>query len=536
MNSKQSRGSIVWAAVLAFGILLSACGGASQPSASSGVKEGSETPVLTFWAALNGNASSVVKSLDDIPMVKEWQRRTNVDFQFIHPVSTSNSDVMQQFNVMLASNELPDVMQLQWTGIQGGAAKMYNDGTIMKLNDLIEAHAPNLKKIIDEYPSIAKQLMADNGDIYVFPDLKVGEYGKYKTFAGLMIRQDWLDELGLPQPETVDEWETVLRTIKEKKGIIPFTANKNRLFGTKDSSDFLGAYGLGQSFYVDNGKVKYGPMEPRFKDYLVRMQSWYKEGLIDPDYATNDSKLMDSRVSSGQAAAFFGYIGSSMGTYVPALQQADPAARLAAVQFPVLNKGEKPLFVPAQWEFTGIGAVLSATNKHPEETIKALDYLFSPEGSMLKNFGIEGETYTLENGQPIYTDLILNNPDNLSVSQAMAKYFIANYSFIGPADDRYNDQYYTIPEQKEAIKRYAEYADNAYRVMMPPVSLTTEEADEFGSIMNDIETYRSEFVTKIIMGSEPVASFDTMVAQFEKMKIGRAIEIQQAALDRYNSR
>lgn len=63
--------------------------------------------------------------------------------------------------------------------------------------------------------------------------MKVGDHGKYKTFSGQMIRKDWLDELGLQLPETIDEWEIVLKTIKEKKGVIPYTSEKDMLLGSK---------------------------------------------------------------------------------------------------------------------------------------------------------------------------------------------------------------------------------------------------------------------------------------------------------------
>ncbi len=37
-------------------------------------------------------------------------------------------------------------------------------------------------------------------------------------YAGLMIRKDWLDELGLEIPVTYDDWEIVLTKFKEEKG------------------------------------------------------------------------------------------------------------------------------------------------------------------------------------------------------------------------------------------------------------------------------------------------------------------------------
>lgn len=543
-----TRIALLLAIVLMFGGIATACssGKSEQPAnnaaSGNGAKENagkgdkSAEPVkLKLWHPLNPNAQAVVQSLSDVAMVKEWEKKTNVKFDFEHPTGTG-ADAQQQFGVMVASNVLPDLIVWNMSNFQGGPAKLFQDGTIIKLNDLIDQHAPNLKKILEEYPLIAKQIKADNGDIYVFPNLKVGDHGKYKTFSGQMIRKDWLDELGLQLPETIDEWEIVLKTIKEKKGVIPYTSEKDMLLGSKSSMDFIGAYGIGKDFYLNGDKIEYGPLQPAFKDYLARMQKWYKEGLIDPDYASNDNKAKEAKITSGKAAATFGYIGGSMGAWLPSLQQADPKAMLSAVQYPVMNKGDEPKFTETGWDYSNTGAVITSANKNPEATIKALDYLFSEEGAMLKNFGIDGTTYTLVDGQPKFMDLIMKNPDGLPIGQAMAKNFIANYPFPGPDDDRYNDQYYSLDAQKEAVKAYAKFAKNSASVLIPPVSLTPEEASEFSKIMTDVDTYRSEIVTKLIMGTSSLDSFDKAIEQFKKMGIERAIEIQQAAFDRFNKR
>ncbi|MCZ8510912.1 ABC transporter substrate-binding protein [Paenibacillus filicis] len=543
MKRKRMKALSVMTSVLALS-MVTACGnpGTTKDAAKDGAAANSKEAVkVSLWTPMNPNAKAVVKSLNELPMVQEWAKKTNVTFDFQHSSGNTPQDDLQQYGVMIASGNLPDAMLWDWKTVQGGTSKMFKDGTIIKLNDLIDKYAPNLKKLMDADPQIAKQIKADNGDIYAMPSIRTGQYGQYKTFSGLVIRQDWLDELGLKSPETVDEWETVLKAFKEKKGAIPFTFEKSNPISF---ADFAGAFGVpgissvvnSDSFYIDNGKVKFGPAQPEFKQYLATMQKWYKEGLIDPDFASNDRKTMDAKITSGKAGAFYGFIGSNIGTYMPALTKTDPKAMLAAVQYPVLKKGEEPKFVKASWDVNSVGTVITSANKHAAETVKALDYLYSEEGAMLKNFGIEGQTYTKVNGQPQYTDLILKNPDNLPIAQAMAKYFIANYGFTGLDDDRYNDQYYQLQPQKDAAKVYSKYTKNAYSVMLPQVVLTPEEAKESGKILNDVSTLLTEQITKVIMGAVSVDDYDKTVQQLKKMNIDRAVEIYQAATDRYNKR
>jgi putative aldouronate transport system substrate-binding protein len=72
--------------------------------------------------------------------------------------------------------------------------------------------------------------------------------------------------------------------------------------------------------------------------------------------------------------------------------------------------------------------------------------------------------------------------------------------------------------------------------VMPPISLTSEEGSEFSTLYGDITTYIDEMVTKFITGEVAITEFDSFVDKVKSMKIDRCIEIQQAALDRYNSR
>ena len=76
------------------------------------------------------------------------------------------------------------------------------------------------------------------------------------------------------------------------------------------------------------------------------------------------------------------------------------------------------------------------------------DFGYTDEGHMLNNFGIEGVSYTMENGEPVYTDEIMKNPEGLTMGQAMGKYMRSSYGGPFVQDERYLEQYYTCTEQK----------------------------------------------------------------------------------------
>ena len=122
----------------------------------------------------------------------------------------------------------------------GGAAKAIEDGVIIETTDYLDKYAPNLKSYLENHPNIDKIVKTDVGQYYSFPAIQGDDF--LLTYTGLILRKDWLDELGLDVPETIDEWETVLTAFKEKKGAAAPITYEDSLF--KNSSSFLGAYGI----------------------------------------------------------------------------------------------------------------------------------------------------------------------------------------------------------------------------------------------------------------------------------------------------
>ncbi|WP_217592478.1 extracellular solute-binding protein [Cohnella sp. GbtcB17] len=511
-----------------------AAAAAGTTAASKGAEPAKEVGFpksLTYWVSLNPNVAATMKNYNEIAAYKEMEKITGTKVDFQHPPVGQELD---QFNLMLASGKLPDVIEFGWAGAAKGPDSLIKDKQILRLNELIEQNAPNLSKVLAENPEFRKLVTTDEGNIYVMPFL-LGD-PILAVVNGPVLRKDWLDKLGLAVPKTLAEWETVLTAFRDKdpngngeKDEIPY------LFSIADMDFnhlFVGAWGIGSDFYNDNGTIKYGPVEPQFKQFLATMAKWYKEGLIDQDYATTDGKLKDAKVTNNQLGALSAYPGSGISRYTSLTQANTPGFKLVGAPYPGLQAGDK---VMGQYTmpFTGIGAAITTSAKNPAEIVKWLDYKYGEEGHMLFNFGIEGESYKMDNGYPKYTDLIMNNPDKLPVTQAMAKYFLA--SFNGPMvqDKRYIEQYFTMPEQREAQQVWSQ-ADHSKE--MPLVTLTADESSKTSSIMNDVKTYRDEMINKFIMGTEPIDNFDKFVDTIKGMGIDEAIKVRQAALDRFNKR
>jgi putative aldouronate transport system substrate-binding protein len=488
---------------------------------------------LTYFSKFHVTASKYGITLADIPLYKEVEKRTGVKVKFIHPPLGQERE---QLNLIIASGDLPDVMEYNWLHFPGGPEKAIQSGIITPLNPLMNKNAPNLKKLLRDNGEVDKMIKTDSGKYYGFPFLRMDD--SLLVYMGLIIRNDWLQELGLSVPTTIDEWHTVLKAFKEKKNaeaplVIPATSNYPIWF-VRSTGAFVGAYGIKCDFYLENGKVRYGPIEPGFKKFLATMGQWYREGLLDRDLGVTDRKGAGAKVLSGKSGAAIGYAGGDMGGWLDAMKTRDPKFDVAGVPYPTLTKGEKPKFGHRDPVFPGTCAVISAKSKKKDLAAQYLDFNYSPEGQMLFNFGIEGVSYRMENGYPKYTELLTNNPKGFSLAEAMGGYIRAND--IGPfvQDKREYEQYLKYQQQVMAIDRWKDTDEAKY--MMPPVTATPEESSELASIMNAITTYREEMIFKFILGLEPIDKFDTYVAQIKKLGIDRAIAINQAALARYHKR
>ena len=155
---------------------------------------------------------------------------------------------------------------------------------------------------------------------------------------------------------------------------------------------------------------------------------------------------------------------------------------------------------------------------------------------MLNNFGIEGESYTMVDGYPTFTKDITNNPDGLTMSQAMSRYVRSCDSGPFVQAKEYIEQYYSMPQQQEALKKWTYGTEETLATQMPQITMTADESDEFSTLYAEIKKVRDTMTTSFITGVLPIEKYDEFIQQLQKLNVDRAIELEQSALDRYNSR
>jgi len=488
-----------------------------------------EPVTLRYWKELHGNTLKVVTSDGDIRCYQILEDLTNVKIQWEHP---AYGQAAEQFNLMVASGDLPDLIYYGWKGVSGGAQSYIDNEVIIPLTEYYKSgKLPNYKAYIDSVDNLYREIALDSGDIYMFGCFN--SYGHQINNGGWIIRIDWLEDLGLNVPVTMDQWEEVLTAVKNSDANKNGEADEIPLTSTNAVYQFIRAYDLTTDLAVKDGKIVYSRIQDGYREWLETMARWYKNGLIDPEYLTTDSNSLSAKATGNKAFAWYGASGGNLTSFVAAMKTSDPDVKVRGIPYVQNKNGITNNKIGDAW--TGTGTAISTACKDVEVALKWLDFAYSKEGQNLMVYGEEGVSYNWVNGYPKLADMIFNQP-GLSGSQAISKYSVAPASGAYAKTQEYFDQVTNNPEQQETFANWMSGNQSSAIFLPTGITLTAEESTTYSEVMNDINTYANKMRDSFIMGLEPLEKFDEYVKTMESMGIDKAIAVYQSAYDRFMKR
>lgn len=441
---------------------------------------------------------------------------------------TSSADANTNFNLMIASNNLPDMLT-NAANYSDGIEAAIDDGYYLELTDKIDEYMPNYAAFRTSMPEVEYVTSTDSGRIGAVFQIYTEPQGPW---LGMQVRQDWLDKLGMDTPVTYDDWEEMLTAFKNEMGAyapLSLTASGFDYFTGAMSA----GYGVTATWQLDEtGKVVYGPYTDGWRQYITKMNDWFEKGLIDPDFMTQDAFMVDTTsVVAGRTGAWQSSYAMAQ-TYE--MSSEDPDMNIVAVSPPRQN-ADDTIHLRYRDTWLGNATAISAQSDKQEIAMRWLDYLFTDDGYLLSNYGIEGDTFTFdENGDPVFTEKVTADP-NLSFARAQVAYTLPPASLACRYE--WTRELYGVPEKD--IESFEIWANDTIlqNWTMPTLSLTKDESVERSSIMTDIETFAKEQTTQMITGVLDVeTNWDSYISTIQSMGIEDAIAITQAAYDRYLQR
>ncbi len=527
------------AAISAAAMLAAMFAGCGGKEASQNSTDGNS---FTLWAVMDSTSGVSLTSYSDMLMFQEMENRTGVKIDFIHPIAGSTGS--EAFVTMLSSDKRPDIMEYNWSSYTGGPQQALDDEVIICLNDYMEKYAPNYYDYMEGEKGKANdylyklQATTEDGRYYGFNNLSIGTT---RTFSGIFIRKDKLDEWGMNVPQTIDEWTAVLARAKSAGFAKPFTCTNDAMGAVYATPGFHNAFGVGASLYREGDDIVFGPAQKGYKQYLAQMAQWGKAGYIDSGFITNDMAKVEGNIVNDISVAGYGYI-STLGKLTTAGKTNNPSFELVACPLPVANKGDVAEFSNVADEASPLAYGISATCGNYEKAIEWCDYLYSDDGCVLKSFGVEGDTFTIEEADGekhyVYTEKITNPESSgvTSVSDALYKYMLpANHPGLNQHPD-YLNGYYPLESQQIALEMWNKDTIEARKHSLPGITLTDDEAKEVGDIIEIAKTDLEVAMCDIILGRKAVDAFDAAIKTAMDNGYTRLVEIYQASYDRYTAR
>lgn len=534
-------------------LMLSACG--SQESGTTDTTEGTtgaETTTTESSSAQGTDSSlwfdeelvitilmqdnTAQPLIDYAPAQQEIHRKTNVKLEYqIVP----QSSFTEKQNVLLATNNFPDMIKVTTSNITSYA----EEGIFVPLMQYVnEETMPNFYRLWQEYEEkMVKYLV--NDELYAFPVIQRDEA---RNGFGIVLRTDLLEKHDLEIPDTFDELIDVMASLKEiYPDSIPYTGRKGTSQLLSTVSYMLGSGAdLYYDYDVDGGRVVFGPATENFKAVLSFLNECYERGVLDPDFATTTSEQLQSKMTSGQSFMFIDNSGFGQNyTQLLRTQEGYEDATLQVIPIPENSFGQRRAVAYETVLADRLFAINSSVDRL-DDIIKFIDWLYSEEGSNITNYGVEGESfYVDEEGEPHFIEEYINNVDDTGFQ---SKYY-AVYTELGITKLNFSlwctNTKTTFEIQRitgdwnDVVEEYWQIieADDAYvdPYIMP--ALTLEESERVTDLLTSLTTMLEQEYNKYIMGIEPIENWDNVIQRAEELGAREIEDIYNAADARYTA-
>lgn len=368
-------------------------GGAAKGNTGDGIIE------LTYMHKLNGTEKYVGdESINDNVWTRCYEEELGIRLNYT--VAAAGDDYTQKLTMAIASNDLPDLMDLPPEEF----SELANAGLLADLTEAYENEASELlKQTIEADGGIQLASAKVDGKLYGLPQLSAAD----GTCDLLWIRTDWLENLGLQAPTTMDELLEVARAFRYDD---PDGNGQDDTWGigfqkdivTDDGASpgsyegFFAAYGAYAKAWVkgEDGKIAYSGIDEGMQEALEQLNAMYEEGLIDPEFGVKDTVKLGEDISAGKIGMFYGLEGMPWGACKSNIEN-DPEADWQC--YPIVSATDEPA-KPITYVRISRYYAANAKCEHPEALIKIANVFQDKINSLdateetLNTFGVDPET------------------------------------------------------------------------------------------------------------------------------------------------
>lgn len=436
------------------------------------------------------------------------------------------SDWSTKLNLMLASGQYPDIILRGTINLE-----MYgvDQEILLPLDDYIDQYMPNYKAMLDADPEMAQTLRSSDGKMYqigwIIPQ-------NINLNSHLFINQQWLDNLGLEMPTTIEEYEQVLIAFRDQDADGDGdSTNEIPLGGTWESSVsslyfFLSSWGIpANQSYVnidDENKVYSWLQADTLRTAMETLSRWYQEGLIDVEAVSQDENAFEAKVNAGQYGSFWRWRMTAMGTDEAVYSQ------YACMLPPTVEGIQAKLW--RYLELPSFGAALTAGCEDIEAACKWMDAQFDWEYMVDGYNGRKAEGFWDygEDGKVVLTPM----DDGTRTVPGQSSFYYC------PGDLYFSK--FQMPSHRIEKTNYCKtYEDagvietNSQDILAKLVAKTVDESTQLDLLKAEIDKFAVESLTGFIVKGVTDDSWNTYVKTLDNLRISEYVGINQTAYDRY---
>lgn len=484
--------------------------------------------------------SPIVENLKTNTATKWLEDRTNVHIEW--DVTEWGSLAYQKMQLKLNSGQdLPDIMMgKNWLTDDSVKYSYGKDGLFIPLNDLIEKYGVNVKRLWAMDPSYKKAMTSPDGNIYALQSYVDIKHYQYKN--KLWINQDWLDNLGLPMPQTTDELVDTLRAFKEddpnrngKQDEVPLSGPVHEYYNYILNSFITVPENNSLCLLDGEGNVVFPWNTTAFKDGCNFLYKLMDEGLVDPNiYDYDPSSWVSFAMGDSNCLGITGSLDTVM-----------PTTSAQSQSYVGLNPVEGPdgvrsvTYNPPGLE-PGGDLFITRDCKNPEIAFQWADYLMSAEVYYRLYFGEEGVDFAYPeegaiglNGKPAKI-VEINEMYSLS-SQNRAWMWMTPIINDGVNDGSVfsgDTSVWSYRIYNESVVAYEPYKTDL-KYVLPSVVFTPEEQAQFKQLKNDIFKQVNAMRDECAMGLYTADSkWDSYLSKLDEVGLKDYIALVQMAYDR----
>lgn len=532
-------------------IMLAGCSPNSEIDDVLAISPPGEYPLvnkkITLDVLVQADNGGLVEDFSTNEFTKWYEEKTNIHINWeVFPYGESE----EKLNLVIASGDLPDIfLNME---VKPSTQAVYGaEGVFLSLNELIEDSGYYIKDLFESLPLVETSISTSTGHIYGLP--RVNECYHCSLSQRAWINRTWLDNLGLPVPETTEEFLNTLKAFKERdpngNGIadeIPLVSATNR-WNTNLDGFLINPFVFSEQFngykylLLEKGILSSSVTTEGWRNGMIFLNRLYNEGLLSEKEFAMDNTYMYSLAEGFEENRLGVAIAGSLPIFSKIRSESKRWLDYEVLPPLAGPDGKRITPINLSSEIMPGQLLISSSTEYPELAFRWAEGFYDLETSLRLNVGPQDRGWSkagddeigLNGKRALWKRLLpYGQKQNIHWAQSGISYRSNDLRLGEVAEDPENNlEVILFKETKNKMEPFAQQSDR----VIPPLDFSSEEALELDELREILFTYILEMEKLFILGKADIHSDSTWngyKTMLSSLGLDRYVMIHQTTYDR----